>query len=459
MMNPKHIKAGICAALPLLVLLLNPLGLAVMQNILFTAIVMGIALWATELIDRTVVSAALLVIFVVTADQVDVSLARIFSFPLSANFLTIVASFLLSAGVVNSGVARKLANDFLNRFCRNLVHLVIAACLLNALLAAVIPQPVPRITLLGSIYCVLLQEQNVTAEQKKAVLLSVFVTATTTAMLLKNGDVVLNAAALSINNVDLTQTQWLRYMTLPTIAASVLLVAVYIIYQKKNLNARLVMDRTAAAGSESMTRQGKITCLLMTVIVVLWITESLHGIPQAFVSLAGVAVMFLFGILRTPDLKSVKVDLLVFLTAEFALGNVLADSGIAESISEILMRIMPTSDSIYLPMLLLVLSIYVLHTLFGGAMGALAVSLPVVTALWGDVLGTEVISLAALVLVTCHYVFPYNQMTILVGYGQKYYGFRDVMRFAAVLTVLVAVMIFGIYLPWWKLTGFLVLHL
>ena len=451
-MNPKYIKAGICVVLPLLTVLLNPLALATVQNLLLAAIVLGIALWATELADRTLVSVALLVIFAATAAPAGVTMQRIFSFPLSANFLTIVSSFLLSAGVVNSGVAKKLANDFLNRYCSNLVHLVIAAGLLNALLAAVIPQPVPRITLLGSIYFVLLKEQNVTAEQRRAVLMSVFVMATSTAMILKNGDVVLNAAALSINNVDLTQMEWLRYMTLPSILASVLLAAVYIFYQKKHLHASIVMDRSK---SEPLTRQGKITCLLMVIIVVLWVTESVHGISQAYVSLAGVAIMFLLGILKTPDLKSVKIGLLLFLTAEFALGNVLADSGIAASISEILLRVMPSSDNVYLPLLLLTLSIYVLHTLFGGAMGALAVSLPIVNALWGNVLGPEVISLTALVLVTCHYVFPYNQMTILVGYGQKYYEFRDVMRFAVVLTILVTVMIFGIYLPWWKLTGFI----
>ena len=451
-MNPKYIKAGICVVLPLLTVLLNPLALATVQNLLLAAIVLGIALWATELADRTLVSVALLVIFAATAAPAGVTMQRIFSFPLSANFLTIVSSFLLSAGVVNSGVAKKLANDFLNRYCSNLVRLVIAAGLLNALLAAVIPQPVPRITLLGSIYFVLLKEQNVTAEQRRAVLMSVFVMATSTAMILKNGDVVLNAAALSINNVDLTQMEWLRYMTLPSILTSVLLAAVYIFYQKKHLHASIVMDRSK---SEPLTRQGKITCLLMVIIVVLWVTESVHGISQAYVSLAGVAIMFLLGILKTPDLKSVKIGLLLFLTAEFALGNVLADSGIAASISEILLRVMPSSDNVYLPLLLLTLSIYVLHTLFGGAMGALAVSLPIVNALWGNVLGPEVISLTALVLVTCHYVFPYNQMTILVGYGQKYYEFRDVMRFAVVLTILVTVMIFGIYLPWWKLTGFI----
>ena len=116
-MKPNYIKGGLCVLLPVLALLANPLHLAIWQNLLFAAIVLGIALWATELADRTLVSMTLLVIFVATASQVDVSLTRIFSFPLSANFLTIVSSFLLSAGVVNSGVAKKLANDFLNRFC------------------------------------------------------------------------------------------------------------------------------------------------------------------------------------------------------------------------------------------------------------------------------------------------------------------------------------------------------
>ena len=448
-MNTKHIKAGVCAGIPLLLVLWNPLALAPSQNLLFGMILLGITLWATELVDRTLVSVALLLVFTAIS---GVSMERIFSFPLSANFLTIVSSFLLSAGVVNSGVAKKLADDLLNRFCSSLVHLVFAACLLNGLLAAVIPQPVPRITLLGSIYYVLLQQQDLKENQRKAVLLSVFVTATATAMILKNGDVVLNAAALSIGGTDLSQMEWLKYMSLPSVLASVVLTFVYVIYQKKNLNAPIIMT---GKKSEPLTRQGKITAILMAIIVMLWITESVHGISQAYISLAGTAVMFLLGILKLQDLKSVKIGLLLFLTAEFALGNVLADSGIAASIAQILFRIMPTSESVYLPLFLLTLSIYLLHTLFGGAMGALAVSLPIVNALWGDVLPAEVISMAALVLVTCHYVFPYNQMTILVGYGQKYYEFRDVMQLAVILTVLVTAMLFGLYLPWWRLTGFL----
>lgn len=271
-------------------------------------------------------------------------------------------------------------------------------------------------------------------------------------MILKNGDVVLNAAALSIGGTDLSQMEWLKYMSLPSVLASVVLTFVYVIYQKKNLNAPIIMT---GKKSEPLTRQGKFTAILMAIIVMLWVTESVHGISQAYISLASTAVMFLLGILKLQDLKSVKIGLLLFLTAEFALGNVLADSGIAASIAQILFRIMPTSESVYLPLFLLTLSIYLLHTLFGGAMGALAVSLPIVNALWGDVLPAEVISMAALVLVTCHYVFPYNQMTILVGYGQKYYEFRDVMQLAVILTVLVTAMLFGLYLPWWRLTGFL----
>ena len=155
-MNTKHIKAGVCAGFPLLLVLWNPLALAPSQNLLFGMILLGITLWAAELVDRTLVSVALLLVFTAIS---GVSMERIFSFPLSANFLTIVSSFLLSAGVVNSGVAKKLADELLNRYCSSLVHLVFAACLLNGLLAAVIPQPVPRITLLGSIYYVLLQEE------------------------------------------------------------------------------------------------------------------------------------------------------------------------------------------------------------------------------------------------------------------------------------------------------------
>ena len=117
-MNTKHIKAGVCAGIPLLLVLWNPLALAPYQNLLFGMILLGITLWATELVDRTLVSVALLLVFTAIS---GVSMERIFSFPLSANFLTIVSSFLLSAGVVSSGVAKQLADERLSRQCSSLV--------------------------------------------------------------------------------------------------------------------------------------------------------------------------------------------------------------------------------------------------------------------------------------------------------------------------------------------------
>lgn len=448
-MKGTYIKAAISVLLPSITFFWNPLALTEIQNLLFAAIVLGIALWATEIVNRTIVSLGLLVVFVAIS---GVSMERIFTFPLSSNFITIVSSFLLSAGVVNSGVAKKVADAVLNRYCKSLVHLVIAACFLNLLLAVVIPQPIPRITLLGSIYFVLLSEQNLKEEQKRAVLLSVFVTATTTAMVLRTGDVVLNNAALGISGVDLSQTEWIRHMTVPSLLASALLVLSYILYQKKHLSASIVLPKQ---DSIPLTMQGKKTCLLMALVVLLWVTESIHGLSPAWVSLIGVVLMFLFQILKRKDLKTINLGLLIFLTAEFGLGNVLADSGIADAVSSLLKEVMPGSDTIFLPLLLMCLSIYVLHTLFGGAMGALAVSLPIVIAIWGDTLNPYIIALTALVLVTCQYVFPYNQLTILVGYGQKYYGFKDVMKLTLLLTPLVLIFVFGIYVPWWKFSGLL----
>lgn len=416
------------------------------EIIILICISISIFLWATELVNKAYVSIALIVAFLLLT---DVQMDRIFAFPLSSNFLTIVSSFLIAQGVVKSGIAKVIADKVLHRYCSSLLSLMISGAILNMVLAFAIPQPVPRITLLGTVYNSLLTEQNLRNQQKKAVLFSIFVTATTTALLIMNGDIILNNAALAMGMVSLNQMEWIKYMTVPTVLATCSLIAMYYFTHRKSFEGRIDVRKTHF----SISREGKITRTIVVAIILLWMTESLHGISQSLVSIAGVAVMFLLNILKKEDIKQVNISLLVFLTAEFALGNVLVDTGIAERISQVIMNFIPVDLPLIALVLILIFMVIIIHTVFGGAMSSMSVTIPIALTIWGQSVNNIVISLIVLILVTCQYVFPYNQLTILVGYGQGYYEFRDVMKFSIPLTLWAVATVLLIYMPWWSATG------
>lgn len=417
------------------------------EIIVLVCVGISIFLWATELIDKMYVSIALIAVFMLLT---DVSMKRVFAFPISSNFMTIISSFLIAQGVVKSGAAKAAAGNVLHRFCSSQVSLLISGAMLNLVLAFAIPQPVPRITLLGTVYYTLLSGQDLTKEQKKAILFSVFVTATSTSMVILNGDIILNNAALSIGGISMGQAEWLKYMTVPTVAATCTLVLLFYLCHRKSFAASI---KIKAGKEESIGRDGKIASIIVLGIIILWMTEGIHGLPQSFVSISGVVMMFFFKILRKEDIKYVNVSLLVFLTAEFALGNVLVDTGIASAISQALKRFIPDSDTTIGVLLPLMIVVIVIHTLFGGAMSSMSVTIPIAMTIWGNTVSNTEISLIVLFLVTCQYVFPYNQLTILVGYGQDYYGFRDVMKFSVPLTLWSALTLILIYVPWWHITG------
>jgi di/tricarboxylate transporter len=63
------------------------------------------------------------------------------------------------------------------------------------------------------------------------------------------------------------------------------------------------------------------------------------------------------------------------------------------------------------------------------------------------------IALLVLVSVAWHFLLPFHHVTLVIGFGSGFYENRHVLRFGAVLTLLVFASVFLLYIPWWKLTG------
>ena len=108
--------------LPVLIVTVKPLDMSLFQSIVLGTLFLTVTWWATGYVNKEFASILMLLIFSVFGKT---SLKSIFFFPLSHDFVTIIASFILSQGIVNSKVADRFSKYVLNKFCKNSKALVL----------------------------------------------------------------------------------------------------------------------------------------------------------------------------------------------------------------------------------------------------------------------------------------------------------------------------------------------
>jgi len=268
--------------------------------------------------------------------------------------------------------------------------------------------------------------------------------------MLLNGDIIINYSALKFGEITMTYFEWAKKMTLPTLLTTIIIAFVFINIFKKNLKTALYPTDV----EKKLTyEKSEIRAIIITFLVgILWLTESIHNISAANVALVGVILMFLTRIIGLKDIKVVSLSLLIFLTAEFSIGKVLIGSGIASKISSNLVGLLPATNScMYLPYI--VCLIMVLHLMMGSLVTALSVLIPTLITLTSGHLNSEFIVLLTVVSVGFHFIMPFHHVTIMIGYGNKYYENKHTVKMGIALTIITFLCTFFLYIPWWKIIG------
>jgi di/tricarboxylate transporter len=222
----------------------------------------------------------------------------------------------------------------------------------------------------------------------------------------------------------------------------------FIFVFKKNLTYK--SEKNEVPKSKKMESMEKNALFITALVVILWLSESYHGISAAYVALIGVALMFITRIINLKDFKAVNMNLLIFLTAEFAIGKVIVGSGVADKMSSYLIQFFPTAESIwYIPFIIVL--IMVLHMVMGSLITALSVSIPTLISITAGTLSSEFIVLLVTVSVCFHYMMPFHHVTIMLGYGNDFYENRHVLKMGIYLTLITFAVVLFNYIPWWKI--------
>lgn len=441
------IKVLLSLIVPIAVIMVKPISLNLSQSVVLGTLFLVIIWWGTEWVHKDVASILLIIVFLCFSGA---GITNVLNFPCSTNILMIVAAYLLSQGIVNSGIAEQFSSYCIQRFCRSGRQLVIMSFILATILLVVIPQPFPRVVLLATIYSNYLKKYNLDRDSKSVLLLSIFVAVPITSILLLNGDVIVNYAAMGFADVSLSFAEWAKYMCIPTAAVAIVTAIVYIPVFRKELNVKFG-DFENQAGI-TIDKGGIIALVIMSIVILLWLTESFHGVDPAIVALIGTLLMFATRIIQVKDFKVISPSLLLFLTAEFSIGRSLIGSGIAEKIKDAIVPILPPVDDFWFIPVIAGL-IIVLHMIMGSVVTAISFSIPMVVVITEGFWSPEFGVLFVLVIVAFQFILPFHNINIMIGYGGGYYKNVHTIKIGIVITIITYMALFLLYIPWWKLVG------
>ncbi|MER7010523.1 SLC13 family permease [Saccharopolyspora sp. NPDC000359] len=310
--------------------------------LVFAAAVVG---WMSSRLDDTFVAltaaAALVVLGALDAEELFEALG-------DDQVWLLVAAFVLAAGINRTGLPARLAVALVGRArsARGAIHLITLGLLVTALL---VPSTSGRAALVLPIFTALAE---VFAARRRlvralAVLFPTIVLLSAVATLVGAGAHLITSQILDATvDEGIDFGQWLLW-GLPFAAISSHLAAelVLLLFTKhSDRSAALHIDtadlRARLSVPVRMQRAEVRAVTLLGAVVVLWSTESLHGLPPALVALGGALLI------TSPRLGTVRIgkaigeipwSLLLFMAATAALGTALTSSGAAEWLASLVL--------------------------------------------------------------------------------------------------------------------------
>ncbi len=444
----KPVVWALSALLLLVPPLFRPLGMSVGQGLTLGLLAAVILWWATGAVDQSAASVVLLAGFLLFS---GVSPRTVFTFPLSENFLLIAVSFLFSQGILNSGLARRLLEPLLSRFAGTAPRLLLAMILCSFVTALFVPQSISRTLIVAALFSGYLERSATPEPARSALLFGLFFTGILVGLLFLRGDIVLNFSLLSISGIPLTDAQWAAYLAPPTLCVLLCASLLYLFLFRRALrqyrSAPQEAERPAPLGPEERR-----SLVLIAATVLLWAAEPLHGVSGTVVVSVGTALMFPLGLLRAPDLRSVDLKVLLFLTAAFSIGGAITESGLAGLLFGGLGDLLPGAFSWRFALVILLCTMG-MHMVLGSNVTSLAVAIPILTTVSAGRAPQLVVVLLIYAAVSQHFLLPFHHVTLAVGVGKGYFSSPQVLRLGLPMTLLVPAGGLVFYLGWWRLLG------
>ena len=445
--------------------MLRPFSLTLTQSLLLGVLLQTILCWAVNLINRNITSGYLLLCFLFIGDATPLQVFNFIISPavffsrnvlfFSDSFILITASFMLSTAITKTGLLGRIAEKTFVKFAKSPLSIVRFSFIAGTLLIFLIPMPFPRVLIMAALYLTFFEKIAISQKTKTVLLYSIFFASASCSALFINGDIVLGNAAVAFAGTSLSYPGWIKYMFVPSF---LMVIASYFIFIKlfgiKNEVFEFLPERDLSSPErksgipEKLLPNEKKVIVTSALLIVLWLTERLHGISAAHCAGIMVIVLFILGILKFSDLKTVNPSLILFITAAFAIGRVFSVNSVAETVNTRVFQILPDPQSIFYYMAL-ALVVMILHIFIGGVAATMSVVVPTLAGLPGA--DPVTMALLAFSVINMQFFLPLHHMTILLGAGKGYYSQNETIRTGICFFFVMLIYVPFVLVQWWRI--------
>lgn len=434
-----------------LIIIIRPLDMSVYQSVILASLLLTIVFWTTNVIDKTYASLFLLTVFVLFGRT---PVKQIFSFPLSENFVMIVFSFIFSQGIANSKLVDKLIQPILFRYSNSLFKFFISLFVIQIMMIFIIPQPFSRVIIIAMIFITYFDKISLDGEIREIMVFWIYASSAFINMIMIRGDIILNNALITIANHPVTDLTWIQYMMVPSLVMYVILAIGFNVRFRSALKGFGVNYPENAFGRSVLSNKERKYLFIIGLTVLLWASESVHGIKGTVIVVLGSLAMFAIGLLKFKDLKSINIHLLIFLTAAFSIGGVLKGSGVSDVVFLKFIPLFPEDFSFNYIMIIMITAAS-LHMILGSAVTTMSVVVPGLLIIASGLASIEILIFIMYVMICSHFVLPFHNVILMIGNGNRHFTAETMLRFAPLLTGIVGFSIFAVYLNWWRVIGVL----
>lgn len=446
------LKIGVSLVVPLLILLIRPIGLTVRQSVVAASVLLAIIWWSSGIVKKIPASVFLTLVFCIASGT---GMRTVFAFPLSETFPMIIITYLFSQAISNSGLIDQIFQPFLLKFVHTPIQCLAAMVVLFYLTMYVIPQPLARLIIVATMFDQFLKKTSLPEQTRSVLMYAVFLMEAVVNMSAKDADMIMNHVAAGFSEIPISNGMWMSCMLIPTVVCCILVCILFaVVFHKEMSGYKLEVKKEDGQTAAGFSGKQKAAMLIIGLTVLLWMTHGIHGLNNTLITVAATALLFGIGILHREDLKTIDITTLIFLTAAFAIGGVMKECGAADKVFGQLTGIFPEHFSVGYLMLMVLVSM-ALHMMLGSNTTTLSVVVPGMMILCRTTVSSPVIVFTAIVSVSFHAILPFHSVSMMIGASNGYFPSKYVTRFGIPATLLVYVTAACVFLPFWHFMGLL----
>ena len=391
----------------------------------------------------------------------------VFSGFISGAFWLVFGGLIIGAAVETTGLGNRIAQSLIAYVRGSYMWVVARILLINLVLIFLMPSTLSRVVLLIPIIISISDQMGYSRGSKPAnglvmvTVLTAYLCSTSVLPANVPNNVLMGASETFLNTpIRYFEYFLLHFPILGALKAIIIWGAVVYLFKPENQEVKIVTGDTGSIkkSKTQLSDDEKSILILLVCALLLWATDTVHGITPAWVSLAvGIACLFpKFGVVSPSEFKEkVAIAPLLYVAGIIGIGAVVADSGLGKYLSNVMIEASNLSPDNPLGGFLVLSGISMLLSFFSTMPGVPAIMIPLAPDLQAasglplkTVVMTQVIGFSSVWL-------PYQVPPIIVGMQLAGVPMVAGIKVTFLVAILSIILLTPLIIIWWQFLGYL----